>query len=92
MGLKLMTDMRPFLIYFSMCGLSTPGSFISTASSSSCLAKIVAPITEVITLISSLRVPPNDVLITVKYKEYKLFSLSVLSPCSRLSRHASGFT
>jgi len=48
--------------------------------------------TEVITLISSLRVFPNDILMTVKYKECKLFSPSVLSPYLRLSRCASGFT
>ena len=87
-----MTDIRPFLMNFSICRLSSPGSLISTVSSSGCLAKIVAPTTEVIALISPLRAPPNDVLMTVKYKECKLFSPLVSSSRLRLSKRASGFT
>jgi len=51
-----------------------------------CLAKIVAPITDVIALISGFRARPNDILITDKYKECKSSNPSVSSPCFRFSR------
>ena len=80
MGPGSMTDTRPFLMNCSMSKLSTPGSFIKMLSFSGCLAKIVAPRTEVTALISVFRARPNDVVITVKYKESKSSNPSVSSP------------
>ena len=77
MGPGSMTDMRPLRMNSSMFLLLTPRSLISASSLSGCLENVIAPITEVTALISSLVRPcPNDVLMTVEYKEYKLSSPS----------------
>jgi len=82
MGLGLTTDMRLFLMNYSMSKFSTPGSFISMLLSSSHLAKNVVLRTEVTALISSSSRCPNDILMTVVYKESKSLNLSALHSCS----------
>ena len=76
----LMMETRLLWMNCNMFQLLTPMSMISTSLLSGFLAKIIAPITEVIALISSsLRLLLNDVLITEEYKEYKPFRLLPLS-------------
>ena len=58
--------------------VSTPGSFMSMVSSNGCLAKIIAPMAEVIALISSSSRSWNEVWMTVEYKEYNSLNLSAV--------------
>ena len=68
-----MTEIRLLRMNCNMFRLLTPGSTISALSLSSSLANIIAPITEVIVSISSSsRWRPHEVLTTEEYNEYKL--------------------
>ena len=92
MGPESMTDIRPLQTNSSMARLLTPRSLISTSSLSGCLANVIAPIIEVTALISaSVRPCPNDVVMTVEYKKYKLSSPSVSSFNWRTENCTLGF-
>jgi len=67
---------------------------MSMVSSNGCLAKIIAPITEVNALISSSSRSWNEVWMTVEYKEYDSLNLSAPRSCSlvlRISKRCLGF-
>ena len=94
-GPESITEMRPFWIndIISEFPILTPESITSTLSLNGCLAKIMAPTTETISWTSHFKICPNDVLITVVYKENKLSIPSISSPSSldlRIWNHTLG--